>query len=95
MKQIDNLKTVIYQIIGENQFLLDTFDCVRRKGNWNNIEIDIVYYRDCAGSSRNGKIIIGIPDIVDLYKLSLKYSNHISNCDDFFFRNKIFRFWGE
>ena len=88
MDQIEKLKTIIYQLIGENHFLLDSIECVKRKFNRNNIEIDIVHNRDCAASSQYGRIIIGIPDIVDSYDFSLEYGNLFSKCDNFSLETK-------
>ena len=70
MKQIELLRSVIYQIIGENRLLLDAIEFVTDNSNYYNVQIEIVYYRDFEGSSKDGKIIMGIPDIVDFYSVA-------------------------
>ena len=70
MKQIELLRSVIYQIIGENRLLLDAIEFVTDNSNYYNVQIEIVYYRDFKGSSKDGKIIMGIPDIVDFYSVA-------------------------
>ena len=88
MKRTEILKTIIYQLIGENIFLLDSINGIKRKENWNNLEIDIIHNRDSSGSHKDGKINLGIPDIVDSYKLSLEYSEIIANCENFHLETK-------
>ena len=69
-EQSERLIQIIFQIIGENQFLLNSIEFVRNISNYNSIEIDVVHYRDCEGSSDNGKIFMGVPDIVDFYTIA-------------------------
>ena len=88
MSQVDYLKTIIYQLIGENPFLLETIDGVKEKSNWSCLEICIIHNRDCAGSSQYGTVYIGIPDIVDSYELSLKYRDVLINYDEFSLETK-------
>lgn len=78
MKQIKLFKSVIYQIIGENGFLLDAIEFIKNNSSYNNVEIEIVYYRDFEGSSKDGKIIMGIPDIVDSYSVAKELFPNLS-----------------
>lgn len=88
MKKIKLLKATIYQIIGENKFLLDAIELVKSISKYNNIEIDIVYNRYCSGSSDNGNIVIGIPDIVDFHTIAKELFPNFSDTTDFVIETK-------
>ena len=62
MKQIEFLRTIIYQLIGENQFLLNAIDCVKQRDD----TVPFVDLSNCGGSSYwpPRRIIIGVPDII-------------------------------
>ena len=84
----ERLEQIIYQIIGENQFLLDSIEFVKNISNYNSIEIDVVHYRDCEGSSDNGKIFMGVPDIVDFYTIAKEIFPNLSIPDDYIINTK-------
>ena len=83
MKESELLISAIYQIIGENKFLLDTIELINNISNYNGIEVEVVHYRGCAGSSDNGKIFIGVSDIVDYYTIAEELFPKLSLLDDY------------
>ena len=93
MKQSELLISVIYQIIGENKFLLDAIEFVKSISNYNIIEIDIVHNRNCGGSFNDGKIIIGIPDILDFYTIANELFPNLSFPEDYIIDTK-YSDWG-
>lgn len=92
MKESELLISAIYQIIGENKFLLDTIELINNISNYNGIEVEIVHYRGCAGSSNNGKIFIGVPDIVDYYTIAEELFPNLSLLDDYVIDKKYSNF---
>lgn len=67
MNQTKILKTIIYQLIGENPFLLATFECIKQRLE----KLPLVDLSNMYGSSYwpPNKIIIGVPDIIGCYNL--------------------------
>ena len=88
MKQSELLISAIFQIMGENKFLLDAIEFVKGISNYSKIEIDIVHNRYCGGSSNDGKIIIGIPDILDFYNIAKEMFRNLSFQDDYIIDTK-------
>ncbi len=83
MKQSELLISAIYQIIGENQILLDVIEYVKGVSNYGIIRIDIVHNRYCGGSFKDGKIIIGVPDILDFYTIAKELFPNLSDKANF------------
>lgn len=88
MKQLELLISAIYQIIGENKFLLDAIEYVKSISNYSVIKIDIVHNRYCGGSFKDEKIIIGIPDILDFYTIAKELFPNLSLLDDYIIDTK-------
>lgn len=81
MEKIERVKSIIYQIVGENIFLLDNLALLKNR-DYPNLIVNIESDRGSDGSYNNGNINIGVLDIVDSYNLSRELTNHSSFVND-------------
>lgn len=77
MVKIEKLINIIYHIIGENKFLLDTISSLKDRSYYN-LLVNIDYGKGSDGSSDNGNINVGVLDIIESYRLSKELNININ-----------------
>lgn len=77
MEQFDKQKTILYQLIGENKFILDILDFVRQRGDILP-SINLSEMKSGDYSSDTNIIQIGVPNIIECYELALKYNKNLT-----------------
>jgi hypothetical protein len=80
IKQIDKLKSVICQLIDDNQFIINMLNFIKQRGNLLPI-VELTYTRSCIYNPTLDIIKLSISDIIDFYRLS-KLCNNNQNLSD-------------
>ena len=82
MEKIEKLKLVLYQIVGENEFLLNALEVGLDQANVKLI-VNIIYNRCSLASFKDMTVCLGVPDIIDSFDLSNTFNLRLDADDKY------------
>ena len=82
MEKIEKLKLVLYQIVGENEFLVNSLEVGLNQANVKPI-VNIIYNRCSLASFKDMTVCLGVPDIIDSFDLSNTFNLRLDADDKY------------
>lgn len=87
MSRLELLKNTIYQVVGENHYLIGAIQKIKQLGIAAKVIIHINDEKGSLSNRKSGDIIYGIKDLIPIYELSKLYSPLIDSKAEYIIDN--------
>lgn len=87
MNKLELLINTVYQVVGENHYLIDAIQKIKQLGIAAKVVIHINDEKGSLSNSKSGDIIYGVKDLIPIYKFSKLYSQIIDSKAEYIIDN--------